>query len=69
MNKKIMKTTTREKIYIYIASSPSPISVKQIRDKFALSNAMIHRHLKKLLESHKIKKNGTPPKVFYSLVR
>lgn len=26
---------------------------------------MIHRHLKKLIESGRIEKNGTPPKVHY----
>ncbi len=61
-----MKTSTKNKIKEYISHSPAPISIKQIESQFGISRAMIHRHLKKLLEKGCIQKHGSAPKVLYS---
>ncbi len=55
--------TSPEKIYDFIQKN-APTSVNDLLD-LGLSRQMIHRHLKKLLESGKIIKKGSPPKVFY----
>lgn len=59
---------TKEKIYEYILSSEIPVSIKQLKDWIGLSNVMIHRHIKKLLEEKKIQKHGSAPKVLYSAI-
>lgn len=59
-----MKTNTKIDIFEFIKTT-NPTSVNQIKDKFNLSNQIIHRHIKKLIEEGSIYKVWTPPKVFY----
>lgn len=58
--------STKERIYQYIEkvgkSTPFEIS-----EKFLIGRAMTHRHLKKLLEEGLLEKEGSPPRVFYSV--
>ena len=58
----------RDRIYQYILEKGqvTPHSLGQV---FSIGMTMIHRHLKKLVAENKIKKVGTAPKVFYTLVR
>ncbi len=44
-------------------------SVKQIAERLGISLQMTHRHLRCLLDEEKIKKNGSAPRVFYTLAR
>lgn len=59
-----MKTTTKSDILEYIRSY-APVSVNMIKEKFSISNQIIHRHIKSLIEQGSIYKVWTPPKVFY----
>nr|MDD3719828.1 HTH domain-containing protein [Candidatus Gracilibacteria bacterium] len=59
-----MKTTTKNDIVEYIRAN-APVSINMIKEKFNLSNQIIHRHIKSLIEQGSIYKVGTPPKVFY----
>ncbi len=62
---KNIPSSTRDKILKYIQKSPFPLSVKQLVDVFEISNVMMHRHLKKLMEQEAIIKQGSAPKVAY----
>lgn len=44
------------------------VSPADINTQFDINRQMIHRHLKKLLEMEEIKKIGSAPKVFYTVV-
>lgn len=59
-----MKTTTRDDIYNIILNY-YPVSAKYLKEKLWISNEMIHRHLKKLIDENKIYKTGSSPKVHY----
>ncbi len=59
-----MKTSTKQDILKLIAKQ-EPIGITQIAEHFWISNQIVHRHILWLLESEKIIKNGTPPKVYY----
>lgn len=59
-----MKTTTKNDIVEYI-SAYAPVSVNMIKEKFSISNQIIHRHIKSLIEKGIIYKVWTPPKVYY----
>jgi len=56
--------TTQHKILNYIKINKE-VSPNRLAKHFGLGNAMIHRHLKKLIQNGKISKKGTPPKVLY----
>ena len=70
MNYKPIKKmkTTKEKIIDYLRKSHTPVSVKELVSFFGISNVMVHRHIKKLLQEKKIQKHGSTPKVFYSVI-
>jgi hypoxanthine-guanine phosphoribosyltransferase len=61
-----MKTDTNSNILNYIAENKE-VTVHQITKHFGLSSQAIHRQVKKLVLAEKIKKIGTPPKVFYQV--
>lgn len=58
--------STKERIFEYILFSQTPVAVSQLVEKFQLSRAMTHRHVKSLLEGGRIQKHGSAPRVFYS---
>ena len=60
-----MKTTTKEKILSLLRKKDYRVAdlVKQLK----LSNQIIHRHLKDLLQKNQIGKKGQAPQVFYFL--
>ena len=43
------------------------ITVNQLTENFSINRQMIHRHLHNLIEEGKLKKEGIPPKVYYSI--
>ncbi len=59
-----MKTQTRKNILNYIKSQ-GQTTAHQLVNYFGITQAMVHRHLNKLLLDGSIKKVGKPPKVFY----
>ncbi len=58
--------STAEKIFRYIATKGS-VRPTEIADAFLLNRAMVHRHLKRLLEEGKIVKEGAAPLTFYKV--
>jgi len=60
-----MKTDTKDKILAYITEK-GPVKPKEIWLYSKISQPALYRHLKKLLESGKIIKIGTSPRVFYA---
>jgi predicted amidophosphoribosyltransferase len=56
--------TTKEQIVTLLNKNLS-LSVKQMRTSIGVSESLIHRHLKKLLQEQKIGKKGSPPVVHY----
>lgn len=63
-----MKTDTAQKIKEFIASRHQA-TPKEIGDFLGITPAAIFRQLKKLIEKGEIEKIGTPPKVFYSIIK
>ncbi len=63
-----MILSTKDKIYLYVLSVGAPVSVNQLVGEFSISRAMMHRHIKTLLQENKIQKHGSAPKVFYSAI-
>ena len=59
-----MKTDTREKIakYIQIQGQVTP---HELVTTFGITQAMVHRHLNRLLQVGTVQRVGQPPKVFY----
>ncbi|SMM99524.1 hypothetical protein SPONN_655 [uncultured Candidatus Thioglobus sp.] len=62
-----LKNNTRHQVLAYIQNS-GMVSPVDIGVYFDLSRQMTHRHLKHLVESAKIKKIGTAPKVLYAVI-
>lgn len=62
-----IKDSTLQQILAYIQSS-NMTSPTEVGAHFDISRQMAHRHLKKLVETGKVKKIGSPPKVFYTTV-
>ena len=60
------KIDTKIKIIQFIENREQ-VSVNQLADFFCISRQSIHRHLLSLVNSGEIKKQGTPPYVFYSI--
>jgi DeoR/GlpR family transcriptional regulator of sugar metabolism len=60
-----MKTSTCDNIQNYIKVHKKT-TVKKLVDHFEITSQVIHRHLKKLLETNKISKIGSPPKSYYT---
>lgn len=56
--------STQEKILDFIKNKKK-ITPSEISDEFLLGRAMVHRHLKNLIEKEKIEKEGSAPRVFY----
>ena len=50
-----------------IINKEKQITAKELREQLKVSQVLIHRHLKTLCQQKKIKKIGSPPKVFYIL--
>ncbi|MCR4278334.1 MAG: ArsR family transcriptional regulator [bacterium] len=63
-----MKTQTKDRIIEFI-STQQQVSPKDIIAHIGLTPPAVFRHLSKLVENGILKKQGTPPKVFYSVVR
>lgn len=63
-----MRTDTSQKIVGYITDKQQ-VTAKELIDYLLLSPQAVFKQLKKLIEQKKIKKIGTPPKVFYSLLQ
>jgi predicted ArsR family transcriptional regulator len=61
-----MKNKTSHKI-LELCSSINGVRPKDISSLLGITNAAVHRQLRKLEDSGKITKRGTPPKVFYVL--
>jgi len=62
-----MKTDTNHQIYELIREK-GPIGPSRIASHLQISTQMVHRHLKSLMGSRRVKKKGLPPKVLYSVV-
>ena len=60
--------STKEKIYDYI-SEERQVTANKIVDNFGLSRWAIYKHLNSLLAENRIHKIGTPPKVFYAVLK
>ena len=60
-----MSNKTRLLNYIKLKKQ---VRVEDIRREFSISRAMIHRHLKSLLNDGVIGKSGKPPLVYYYYV-
>lgn len=60
--------STEVQILNYFAKKGS-FRPEDVRRKFGLSRAMIHRYLKKWLGQSIIQKSGTPPQVYYSFLK
>lgn len=63
-----MKTQTREKIIAFVERGSS-VTPKAIIEHLGLVPTAIYRQLSTLVRDGVLQKSGTPPKVFYSLVR
>lgn len=61
-----MKTKTRGKILDYI-NSHGQARAYDLQKALEISNVAIHKQLRKLLDDKLLKREGTPPLVFYSL--
>jgi predicted amidophosphoribosyltransferase/DNA-binding HxlR family transcriptional regulator len=48
-----------------IIFSEKQITADALKKRLGVSQVLVHRHLKRLVQVGKIKKRGTPPKVFY----
>jgi len=59
-----MKTDTSHQIYEFIREKGS-IGPSRIASHLPISTQMVHRHLKSLMGSGRVKKKGLPPKVHY----
>lgn len=59
-----MITDTKEKILRFIEAN-APTTIKELEREFGISRVMIHKHIVSLLESGKIHKKGSAPKVMY----
>jgi DNA-binding Lrp family transcriptional regulator len=59
-------TIPKQKIVKYLQTNERTTVVELINE-FKLSRQAIQKHLKELLEAEYIKKEGTPPKVYYSI--
>lgn len=59
-----MKTNTGSQIIVYISKNQQS-TVKELVDHFGFSPQAIQRQLKKLIESEKLTKVGSPPRVYY----
>jgi DNA-binding transcriptional ArsR family regulator len=63
-----MRTQTKERIVDFVAKY-GQVTAKSIVEHVGLTPPAVFRHLSKLLSDGIIKKQGTPPKVFYSVNR
>ena len=63
-----MKTDTGNKIVAYLRTNKQARVVDILRH-LGISNQALHKQLASLLASEQIRKEGKPPKVFYSLAR
>ena len=63
-----MKTQTRVKIVDFVAKSERA-TAKSIIEHVELTPPAVFRQLKQLLDTGVLKKQGKPPKVFYSVVQ
>lgn len=59
--------STKNQILEFINATGN-IRPADIYAHFSINRQMVHRHLKNLLDAGKIKKIGSAPKVFYSVV-
>lgn len=60
------KIDTKTKIINFIENRER-VSITQLVDFLGFSRQIVHRHLSQLINNGVLKKEGTPPKVFYSL--
>jgi hypothetical protein len=63
-----MKTETRKNIVDFVAER-NQVTAKAIIEHVGLTPPAVFRHLLKLVANGTLKKQGTPPKVFYSIAR
>lgn len=61
-----MKKNTKD-IILDIIKENEQITINNLVEIISLSRQIVHRHISSLLEKGLIKKEGNPPKVFYSL--
>lgn len=61
-----MKSDTKNKI-LEIIEKREQVTVNDLVDLLGFSRQIIHRHISDLIRRGLIKKDGTPPKVFYSI--
>ncbi|HEY4515128.1 MAG TPA: winged helix-turn-helix domain-containing protein [Candidatus Paceibacterota bacterium] len=61
-----MRTDTRERILDYLRTRDKT-RVVDLVEHLAISKQALHKHLASLIASGQIQKDGTPPKVSYSL--
>jgi predicted transcriptional regulator len=61
-----IKNKTRNEIYNFIKKNKK-VKPSEILNQGFVGEAMLYRHLKKLLEDNLIEKNGISPRTFYSL--
>ena len=62
-----MFQNTKQQVFEYIQENTA-VTPHQLAIHFQLSRAMLHRHLKELLVANKIKKQGSAPRVYYSIL-
>jgi len=60
----MVKTNTQNQILAFIEMR-GEATVKGLAEEFSFSREMIHRHIKTLCSTNKIKKIGSAPRVFY----
>lgn len=58
--------TTKEKI-VELLNTHQSLSAKRLRELLFVSESLVHRNLKKLVQEQKIKKSGSSPRVLYSI--
>ncbi|MBT4762762.1 MAG: winged helix-turn-helix transcriptional regulator [Bdellovibrionaceae bacterium] len=63
-----MKTETESQL-LDIIYKTGPLRPVDIAKSLDISLQMVHRHLKKLLQQNKIKRLGSPPKVYYQYLK
>jgi DNA-binding Lrp family transcriptional regulator len=61
-----MKNSTKDKI-LEIIRKREQATISDLADFLGFSRQIIHRHISDLIKKGLIKKEGTPPKVFYSI--
>ncbi len=61
-----MRTDTKDQILAFVAEQKQ-VKAKLIIEKVELTPSAVFRHLSKLVREGVLEKQGTPPKVFYSL--